>query len=116
MKFRAVLKSWTVAIACSGTIAAHAATGWDDDSNGDLSNDGLAPTFVSVAAGSNHVLPTGGLARGYSGLSTEDFYRWTTIQRVTRATARALAADVGTFADAEGLPAHAAAARQWRTA
>jgi histidinol dehydrogenase len=66
--------------------------------------------------GANHVLPTGGLARGYSGLSTEDFYRWTTTQRVSRAAARVLAADVGTFADAEGLPGHAAAARHWRTA
>jgi histidinol dehydrogenase len=63
--------------------------------------------------GANHVLPTGGLARAYSGLSTEDFYRWTTTQRVSRAAARALASDVGIFADAEGLPGHAAAARQW---
>jgi len=72
--------------------------------------------FGDYMTGANHVLPTGGLARGYSGLSTEDFYRWTTIQRVSRAAARSLASDVGTFADAEGLPGHAAAARQWRTA
>jgi len=70
--------------------------------------------FGDYMTGANHVLPTGGLARGYSGLSTEDFYRWTTAQRVTRAAARSLASDVGTFADAEGLPAHAAAARQWK--
>ncbi len=72
--------------------------------------------FGDYMTGANHVLPTGGLARGYSGLSTEDFYRWTTTQRVSRAAARSLASDVGTFADAEGLPAHAAAARQWRMA
>ena len=71
--------------------------------------------FGDYMTGANHVLPTGGLARGYSGLSTEDFYRWTTTQRVSRAAARSLASDVGTFADAEGLPAHAAAARQWKT-
>jgi len=72
--------------------------------------------FGDYMTGANHVLPTGGLARGYSGLSTEDFYRWTTTQRISRAAARTLASDVGIFADAEGLPGHAAAARQWRTA
>ncbi len=69
--------------------------------------------FGDYMTGANHVLPTGGLARGYSGLSTEHFYRWTTTQRVSRTAARSLASDVGTFADAEGLPGHAAAARQW---
>lgn len=69
--------------------------------------------FGDYMTGANHVLPTGGLARGYSGLSTADFYRWTTTQRISRGAARSLAPDVGMFADAEGLPAHAAAARQW---
>ncbi len=69
--------------------------------------------FGDYLSGANHVLPTGGLARSYSGLSTLDFVRWTTWQRIDRDTARALARDVGIFADAEGLPAHAAAARQW---
>lgn len=71
-------------------------------------------TFGDYITGANHVLPTGGLARSYSGLSTADFVRWTTYQRVDRAAAARLAQDVGTFADAEGLPAHAAAARAWR--
>jgi histidinol dehydrogenase len=65
--------------------------------------------------GANHVLPTGGLARSYSGLSTLDFVRWTTYQRVSPAAAARLADDVGVFADAERLPGHAAAARAWRT-
>jgi histidinol dehydrogenase len=64
--------------------------------------------------GANHVLPTIGLARSYSGLSTLDFIRWTTYQRVDRDAAARLAADVSTFADAEQLPAHAAVARGWR--
>jgi histidinol dehydrogenase len=64
-------------------------------------------------SGANHVLPTGGLARSYSGLSVLDFIRWTTYQVVDRAAAAGLARDVGVFADAEGLPAHAATARQW---
>ncbi|HEX7545980.1 MAG TPA: histidinol dehydrogenase [Gemmatimonadaceae bacterium] len=69
--------------------------------------------FGDYMTGANHVLPTGGLARGYSGLSTGDFYRWTTTQRISRAAAHSLSLDVGTLADAEGLPGHAAAARQW---
>jgi histidinol dehydrogenase len=69
--------------------------------------------FGDYMTGANHVLPTGGLARSYSGLSTLDFVRWTSWQRVTTAAASRLALDVGTFADAEGLPGHAAAARFW---
>jgi len=69
--------------------------------------------FGDYMSGANHVLPTGGLARAYSGLSTIDFYRWTTWQRIGPVAAASLADDVATFADAEGLPAHAASARQW---
>ena len=69
--------------------------------------------FGDYMTGANHVLPTGGLARSYSGLSTLDFVRWTTWQRVTPEAAARLAGDVGTFADAEGLPGHAIAARAW---
>lgn len=69
--------------------------------------------FGDYMSGANHVLPTGGLSRIWSGLSTLDFVRWTTWQRIDRDTARGLASDVDTFATAEGLPAHAAAARQW---
>jgi histidinol dehydrogenase len=70
--------------------------------------------FGDYMTGANHVLPTGGLARSYSGLSTLDFVRWTTYQRVTRDAAARLADDVGIFADAEGLPGHALTARAWR--
>jgi len=70
-------------------------------------------SFGDYMSGANHVLPTGGLSRIWSGLSTIDFMRWTTYQRIDRATARALARDVDVFATAEGLPGHAAAARQW---
>jgi histidinol dehydrogenase len=69
--------------------------------------------FGDYMTGANHVLPTGGLARSYSGLSTLDFFRWTTYQRVTRAAAARLSGDVGTFAEAERLPGHAAVARGW---
>ena len=72
--------------------------------------------FGDYITGANHVLPTGGLARAYSGLSVLDFFRWTTCQRVDRSAAASLAADVAAFADAEQLPGHAAAARQWSAA
>ncbi|WP_291161282.1 histidinol dehydrogenase [Gemmatimonas sp. UBA7669] len=69
--------------------------------------------YGDYMTGANHVLPTAGAGRSYSGLSTLDFVRWTTWQEVTPAAAASLADDVGRFADAEGLPAHAAAARAW---
>lgn len=69
--------------------------------------------FGDYMTGANHVLPTGGLARSYSGLSVLDFIRWTTYQEIDADAAQRLAEDVGIFADAEGLPAHAASARQW---
>ncbi len=67
--------------------------------------------FGDYKTGANHLLPTGGLAPAYSRLSTLDFVRWTTYQRIEPAAARALAPDVAVFAESEGLPAHAAAAR-----
>ncbi len=69
--------------------------------------------FGDYLTGANHVLPTGGLARSYSGLSTLDFFRWTTWQSVTRDGASALAADTAAFAECEGLFGHADAARGW---
>jgi histidinol dehydrogenase len=71
-------------------------------------------TFGDYMTGGNHVLPTAGLARSYSGLSTSDFVRWTTYQRVDREAAARLSRDVAVLAEAEHLPAHAAAARAWR--
>jgi histidinol dehydrogenase len=68
--------------------------------------------FGDYITGANHVLPTGGAARRYSGLSTLDFVRWTTYQRVTDAGAQALASDTALLATAERLPGHAAAARR----
>lgn len=69
--------------------------------------------FGDYITGGNHVLPTGGLARSYSGLGPLDFVRWTSYQKVTRAAARRLSADTAVLANAEGLPAHAVAALGW---
>jgi histidinol dehydrogenase len=71
--------------------------------------------FGDYLTGANHVLPTAGAARSWSGLSTLDFVRWTTVQTVSSEGAASLAADTDVFATAEGLHAHAAAARAWRT-
>lgn len=72
----------------------------------------MSVAFGDYLSGANHVLPTGGLARSYSGLSVADFFRWTTIQTATPLAAGALADDVARFAEAEALPGHAMAARR----
>jgi histidinol dehydrogenase len=69
--------------------------------------------FGDYITGGNHVLPTGGLARSYSGLGPLDFVRWTSYQKVTREAAQRLAIDTAVLADAEGLLAHAGAALAW---
>jgi histidinol dehydrogenase len=66
--------------------------------------------FGDYITGANHVLPTAGAARAWSGLSTLSFMRWTTYQELTPSAAARLAAPTATLAFAEGLPAHARAA------
>jgi histidinol dehydrogenase len=61
--------------------------------------------------GSNHVLPTSGAARGRGGLTTADFVRVTTIQRLTAGGLRGIAPHAIALAEAEGLNAHAASIR-----
>ncbi|HEX2022012.1 MAG TPA: histidinol dehydrogenase [Candidatus Thermoplasmatota archaeon] len=63
------------------------------------------------ASGPNHVLPTAGLARAYSGLSVDDFLRRPTHQEATREGMGRLAHAVEALAAFEGLPNHAAAVR-----
>lgn len=67
-------------------------------------------SFGDYLTGANHVLPTAGRARSFSGLSTQHFLRSYTIQDINLAGAQSMAADVAVLAEAEGLPAHAAAA------
>jgi histidinol dehydrogenase len=59
------------------------------------------------ALGSNHTLPTAGVARVRGGLHAADFVRLISVQRATPAGLRRLAATVTTLARAEGLEAHA---------
>ncbi|MBI2764114.1 MAG: histidinol dehydrogenase [Chloroflexi bacterium] len=58
------------------------------------------------ATGANHVLPTGGLARGCGGLAVETFGKYLQVQRITRAGLARLRPTIGTLAAAEGLYAH----------
>jgi histidinol dehydrogenase len=60
-------------------------------------------------SGPNHVLPTDGAARSYSGLGVEQFMRHMTIQELTNDGLRSIATAVRELALLEGLDAHAAA-------
>jgi histidinol dehydrogenase len=66
-----------------------------------------AQAFGDYASGSNHVLPTGGWARRRGGLSTEDFVKRISVQKIDRKGHQRLANDVELLARAEGLQAHA---------
>ncbi|MGA8035421.1 MAG: histidinol dehydrogenase [Candidatus Acidiferrales bacterium] len=65
-----------------------------------------AQTFGDYASGTNHVLPTGGVARARAGLSTADFVKCISVQEISRAGFRRLAPVASALADAEGLTAH----------
>lgn len=67
--------------------------------------------FGDYLTGANHVLPTGGASRSFSGLSALDFLRSYTWQEITPEGAAGMAEAVVRLAEAEGLPGHAAAAR-----
>lgn len=71
--------------------------------------DCTAQSFGDYATGTNHVLPTGGVARARGGLSTADFVKCISVQELTRAGLARLAPVVKEFAKAEGLLAHARA-------
>lgn len=61
------------------------------------------------AAGSNHVLPTGGCACHSSGLSVQSFLRGIHYVEYDERALQEIAETVVTLANAEGLPGHAAA-------
>lgn len=58
-------------------------------------------------AGPNHVLPTNGTARFFSALSVDDFVKKSSIIYCSEDALRELSDDIITFANAEGLTAHA---------
>jgi len=125
---RALATSGAVLVADSLDEATRFATGYAPEHlsvmTADAASDARAvptagTTFVGAAAsvafgdyltGANHVLPTAGRARSFSGLSAAHYLRSYTLQEITPDGAAAMASDVATLARAEGLPAHAAAA------
>ncbi len=70
----------------------------------------FAPVPVGdYASGTNHVLPTGGCARMFSGLSVDDFIKKPTFQHLSREGLAGLKDNVVLLAETEGLPLHARA-------
>lgn len=71
-----------------------------------IGNEG-ATAFGDYAAGSNHVLPTGGSGRFTGPLGPAVFRRRIATVRITQDAARELAPSVATLARTEGFPLHA---------
>ena len=63
------------------------------------------------ASGTNHTLPTMGLARAWSGIGLDSFMHSITYQELTRKGLESLGETITTMAEAEGLDAHAAAVK-----
>lgn len=87
-------RRWLERVASAGSVFLGA---WSPEPMGDY------------CSGTNHVLPTYGYARAYSGLSVLDFIKRITVQELSPAGLRALGPVAVTLARLEGLDAHAAA-------
>lgn len=73
---------------------------------------GFSPIAVGdYIAGPSHVLPTGGTARFFSGLSVNDFLRRLSVISFSRKALVEAAPDIIIMAETEGLPAHAQSVR-----
>ncbi len=69
---------------------------------------GYSPVAAGdYASGTNHILPTGGVARLRGGLSATDFVKVITTQRLSRGGLARLRPAIVTLANTEGLKAHA---------
>lgn len=71
--------------------------------------DEAAEALGDYCSGTNHVLPTGGAARAFSGLSVASFQTAISVQRVDRRGLEAIGPCAIELARAEGLEAHARA-------
>lgn len=85
-------RSWLPRIRNAGSVFLGT---WTPESMGDY------------CSGTNHVLPTYGFARAYSGLSMTDFTRRMTVQELSADGLRDLGPTAITIAELEGLDAHA---------
>ena len=70
---------------------------------GEYSSEPLGDYF----AGPNHVLPTNGTAKFFSPLNVDDFVKKSSIIYYSKDALKAIHKDIETFAQAEGLTAHA---------
>lgn len=70
-----------------------------------------AETMGDYVTGSNHVLPTNGYARSFSGLSTLDFLKSISVQSISKEGVATLGEAAFSLAMMEGLDAHANAIR-----
>lgn len=67
-----------------------------------------APVPVGdYASGTNHVLPTAGYAKIYSGLNINHFLKYSSIQKISKSGLESLKETVIALAEEEGLKAHA---------
>lgn len=89
-------RSWLPSINAAGTVFMG---DWTPESLGDY------------CSGSNHVLPTGGAARAWSGLGVSSFMTSLTVQTATEQGIARIGPCAITLAEAEGLQAHALAVR-----
>jgi histidinol dehydrogenase len=87
-------RRWLARVASAGSVFLGA---WSPEPLGDY------------CSGTNHVLPTYGYARAYSGLSVLDFVKRITVQELTPDGLRALGPIAVSLARLEGLDAHAGA-------
>ena len=90
-------RAWLPKITCAGSIFL-----------GDYAPESLG----DYCSGTNHVLPTGGAARAWSGVSVASFQRSISVQQVSREGLRAIGPCAVTMARAESLEAHAQAVVQ----
>jgi histidinol dehydrogenase len=65
-----------------------------------------------LAVGPSHILPTGGAARRFSGLSVLDFMRLPSVQMLTKRGLGRIAGIAEELAEIEGLPGHARSIRE----
>lgn len=87
-------RAWLSRIHCAGSI---------------FLGDHAAESLGDYCSGTNHVLPTGGAARAFSGVSVASFLRSISVQQISREGLRAIGPCAVTLARAEGLEAHARA-------
>jgi histidinol dehydrogenase len=88
-------RKWMKKITCAGAIFLGA---WTPESAGDF------------AAGPSHVLPTGGAAAKFAGLTVDDFRRRSSFIEFTRADLKDALHVIEAFGRVEGLDAHARSA------